>query len=76
MRQSLKPGPRAEAAKRGDGSVKMKKWVGGKPEGELKNYARASVPCRVEIQWRAYDNYVRKFCAAVVDLLLNFENFW
>merc|ERR1712018_1067453 len=33
VRKSLKPGPKAEADKRGDGMVKMKKWVGGKPEG-------------------------------------------
>ena len=31
---------------------------------------------RVGIQWRADDNYARKFCAAVVDLLLNFGHFW
>ena len=30
----------------------------------------------VGIQWRADDNYTRKFCSAVVDLLLNFDNFW
>ena len=30
---------------------------------------------RVGIQWRADDNYALKFCAAVVDLLLNFDNF-
>ena len=31
---------------------------------------------RVGIQRRADDNYVRKFCVAVVDLLLNFDHFW
>ena len=36
VRKSLKPGPKAEADKRGDGMIKMKKWIGGKPEGELK----------------------------------------
>ena len=35
VRKSLKPGPKAEADKRGDGMIKMKKWIGGKPEGEL-----------------------------------------
>ena len=30
----------------------------------------------VGIQWRADDNYTRKFCSAVADLLLNFDNFW
>ena len=28
------------------------------------------------LQWRADDNYTRKFFVAVLDLLLNFDNFW
>ena len=33
VRQSLRGEMRAEAEKRGDGLVNMKKWVNGKPEG-------------------------------------------
>ena len=36
VRKSLKPEPRAAADKRGDGLIKMKKWINGKPEGECK----------------------------------------
>ena len=31
---------------------------------------------RIGIQWRADEIYVRKFCAAVVDLLINLDNFF
>ena len=30
----------------------------------------------IEIQWRADEIYVRKFCAAVVDSLINLDNFF
>ena len=30
---------------------------------------------RVGIQWRSDDNYLRNFCAAVVDSLLNLDHF-
>ena len=33
-------------------------------------------PSWVGIQCRADDNYARKFCAAVVDLVLNFNHVW
>ncbi len=34
VRQSLKPDLQADAAKREVSSLKFKKWVNGKPEGE------------------------------------------
>ena len=37
--------------------------------------SRAVLP-RIGIQWCADEIYVRKFCAAVVDLLINLDNFW
>ena len=36
----------------------------------------ATILFRIGIQWRADEIFARKFCAAVVDLLLNFGNFW
>merc|ERR1712088_235937 len=42
VRKSLKPEPKALADKRGDGGIKMKKWIGGKPEGYVSPQAKAS----------------------------------
>ena len=49
----------------------------GLATGLIMIHARIVPICSgVGIQWRADDNYVRRFCAAVVDLLLNFDLFW
>ena len=57
----------------------------GQRKGRAKTWAlgRATLaPARgargswVGIQWRADDNYALKFWVPVVDLLLNFDNFW
>ena len=40
------------------------------------NYIKVCLFTWVGIQWRADDIYARRFCAAVLDLLLNFDHFW
>ena len=50
--------------------------VGTRSAGKETRISLSSFRSRVGIEWRADDNYARKFCAAVVDLLVNLDNFW